>query len=275
MLALTAAARREVRARWRRRGHGERRVASYLNTDVAVLTIMVKKTVLKKTATKSAKKLIRSTLAIVEPLASWLSPQYQSPSALVKNAKAYRCAKPFPHIALPNFLAPARAAVLRNALVALHKRGGFTHKESDLFSLAQSHDFRNEKTGPIAQLAQFFKSEEWNTYLAALSGVKLSGKELDIGGSLYTDTDYLLCHDDQVTGRKIAFIFYLCEDFAVTDGGALVLLDSNGKQPGKIVKRYAPKFNTLAMFTVSAKSWHAVEEVLTKKQRFSINGWFH
>lgn len=232
---------------------------------------MAKKTV----ATRVKPRVAQSGIDMVEPLASWLAPKYRAPAALAKNAKAYVTAKPFPHIVLPGIFAPTKAAALRAAVLALHKRGGFTHKESDLFSLAQSHDFRNEKSGPIAQLAAFFKSSEWNAYVRALSHVSLSGKELDIGASLYTSTDYLLCHDDQVTGRKIAFIYYLCDDFAVTDGGALVLLDSKGKQPGKIVKRYAPKFNTLAMFTVSSKSWHAVEEVMSNKKRFSINGWFH
>jgi Rps23 Pro-64 3,4-dihydroxylase Tpa1-like proline 4-hydroxylase len=234
---------------------------------------MAKKTV--KKVQQGASRSARSTIDLVEPLASWLAPKYQTPAALAKNAQTYVTAKPFPHIVLPGIFTPSKVTALRTAILALHKRGGFTHKESDLFSLAQTHDFRNEKTGPIAELVQFFKSAEWNAYLKALTHVSLSGKELDIGASLYTSTDYLLCHDDQVTGRKIAFIYYLCDDFAVTDGGALVLLDSKGKQPGKIVKRYAPKFNTLAMFTVSAKSWHAVEEVVSSKKRFSINGWFH
>lgn len=231
----------------------------------------------KKVASKQAKPRARASapIDIIEPLASWLAPRYRTPSTILKNASAYRSAQPFPHAVLPGIFTPAKAEALRAAVLALEKRGGFTHKESDLFSLAQSRDFRHETNGAIGELAQFFKSPAWRTYLAALTGARLTGRELDIGASLYADTDYLLCHDDRVTGRKVAFIYYLCEDFGVTDGGALVLLDSRGKQPGKIVKRYPPRFNTLALFTVSSKSWHAVEEVTGKKKRFSINGWFH
>jgi hypothetical protein len=234
-----------------------------------------------KTAAKAAARKTatpRAAIDIVEPLATWLAPAYRTPAALTKHARAYRGAKPYPHAVLPGIFAPAKAKALRTAILALQKRGGFTHKESDLFSLAQTPDFRGETAGPIGELVAFFRSSAWNDYLEALTGERLSRTELDIGGSLYTDTDYLLCHDDRVTGRRIAFIYYLCEDFGVTDGGALVLLDTlgtKGKQPGKVVKRYPPRFNTLALFTVSERSWHAVEEVTGKRNRFSINGWFH
>lgn len=37
-------------------------------------------------------------------------------------------------------------------------------------------------------------------------------------------TDYLLCHDDQLENRKIAFILYLTEsDWSNEDGGQLEL----------------------------------------------------
>ena len=32
-------------------------------------------------------------------------------------------------------------------------------------------------------------------------------------------TDYLLCHDDQLESRRVAFIFYLVPDWTVQDGG--------------------------------------------------------
>ena len=33
--------------------------------------------------------------------------------------------------------------------------------------------------------------------------------------------DNLLCHDDQLEGRRIAFIFYLVPDWTAEDGGIL------------------------------------------------------
>jgi Rps23 Pro-64 3,4-dihydroxylase Tpa1-like proline 4-hydroxylase len=205
-------------------------------------------------------------------LDSWLAPRYRNAGALAKN---YGKAKPFPHIVLRRVFVPARAAAVQNAAIGMVKAGEFTHKDSDLFSLSQTPDLNASTNPAIVGLRQLFQSPEWRAYIAQVTGVRLSGKSLDIGGSLYLDTDFLLCHDDQVTGRKIAYIYYAGPDFTARDGGALALLSSRGKSPGDIIVRYPPQFNTLAMFTVSAKSWHAVEEVLSDKPRLSINGWFH
>jgi Rps23 Pro-64 3,4-dihydroxylase Tpa1-like proline 4-hydroxylase len=172
-------------------------------------------------------------------------------------------------------LRPAKAAALRAAVTALAKQGGFTHKESDLFSLAQTADFADTTNKTLAEFRAFLRSPEWTAYLRTLTGVALTGLQLDSGASLYLDKDYLLCHDDQVTGRKIAYIFYLGPNFTARDGGALALLDTKSGKPGAVVKRLAPQYNTLVMFTVSSKSWHAVEEVTSAKPRISINGWFH
>ena len=37
-------------------------------------------------------------------------------------------------------------------------------------------------------------------------------------------TDYLLCHDDQLEGRRIAFIFYLAQDWTAQDGGLIYFM---------------------------------------------------
>lgn len=42
-------------------------------------------------------------------------------------------------------------------------------------------------------------------------------------------TDVLLCHDDELEGRRIAFILYLVPPWLSTDGGSLDLFGTNGK----------------------------------------------
>ena len=43
-------------------------------------------------------------------------------------------------------------------------------------------------------------------------------------------TDFLLCHDDKVEDRQIAFIYYLVpEDWTQDDGGRLDLFNNQGK----------------------------------------------
>ncbi len=219
-----------------------------------------------------AKKATRAPTAVSPALAAWLAPKYRTPATF---SKQYVTAKPYQHIVLPKLFAPAKADALREAILRMVNTGGFTHKESDLFSLAQTPDL-NATTDPvIRELRELFASAEWRAYLTALTGVPLVGGALDIGGSLYQDTDFLLCHDDQVAGRRLAYIYYLGPDFTAKDGGALTVLDTKQGKPNAVVHRYPPQYNTLALFTVSEKSWHAVEEVLTDKPRLSINGWFH
>lgn len=47
-------------------------------------------------------------------------------------------------------------------------------------------------------------------------------------GSKYEYTDTLLCHDDELEGRRIAFILYLVPYWKKEDGGALDLFDTDG-----------------------------------------------
>ena len=101
-------------------------------------------------------------------------------------------------------------------------------------------------------------------------GVRLKRNILDLHGSLYKDTDFLLCHDDQLEGRKIAFLFYL-SDLTEKDGGALAFYSKDFRTAKHII----PKFNTFACFEVSPISYHEVQEVVTDKQRIAIAGWFH
>lgn len=70
----------------------------------------------------------------------------------------------------------------------------------------------------------------------------------------------LLCHDDELEGRRIAYILYLVdEDWAPEDGGGLDLfqVDSND-QPNKIVATVQPVWNSLAFFAVTPTSYHQV-----------------
>ena len=47
-------------------------------------------------------------------------------------------------------------------------------------------------------------------------------------GSKYEYTDTLLCHDDELEGRRIAFILYLVPHWKKEDGGGLDLFDMDG-----------------------------------------------
>ncbi|MEK6825899.1 MAG: 2OG-Fe(II) oxygenase family protein [Nanoarchaeota archaeon] len=185
-------------------------------------------------------------------------------------SKIFISAKPFPHLIIKDFLNKEKAKQLFVAL----KKEPFQKKNSDLFSLSQTLDFASTKNISLQELYKLFTSSEFTKIFSKITNINLKGK-IDMAGSLYEDTDFLLCHDDQLQGRKIAYIYYLSQDFREYDGGALFLLSDKNGHPDKTIKRYLPEWNSCILFEVSKKSWHEVEEVISQKKRYAIGGWLY
>lgn len=102
--------------------------------------------------------------------------------------------------------------------------------------------------------------------------------------------DVLLCHDDELEGRRIAFILYLVADDwnPETDGGHLQLFDCHSPSAGnaeesvvaataaidtpsslnpwKMAVSLPPKRNMFAFFEVSPGSFHQVGVVILEVQ---------
>ncbi|XP_025267502.1 prolyl 3-hydroxylase OGFOD1 isoform X2 [Camponotus floridanus] len=106
--------------------------------------------------------------------------------------------------------------------------------------------------------------------------IKLN-KTISMSSARYYETDYLLCHDDNMGDRRIAYILYLSKGWTEEDGGALELFDTDEHgSPNKVVRSLVPEYNSLIFFEVVENSYHQVAEVMTDdKCRWSINGWFH
>src|SRR3989338_3034788 len=177
---------------------------------------------------------------------------------------------PFPHLLLPNFLPTHHAIDLLKAL----KDEPFELKQSDLFCLYQTKDLISSTNSTIQKFRTFLSSKEFTTHLTQITNIKIKPNIIDMAGTIYTNTNYLLPHDDQLENRKIAYIYYL-STLTKNDGGALAFYNNKHNQPTAIDKRTQPTFNTLILFPVSKKSFHEVEEVITNKQRIAISGWFH
>ncbi|OGY48323.1 MAG: hypothetical protein A3D39_00625 [Candidatus Buchananbacteria bacterium RIFCSPHIGHO2_02_FULL_39_17] len=181
-----------------------------------------------------------------------------------------RNSKPFPHIILKNFLPKPQAIDLLKAL----KHEPFELKQSDLFCLYQTKDLISSTNQHIQQFRTFLASKAFTNNLTKITNIKLIPNTIDMAGTIYIDTNYLLPHDDQLEGRKIAYIYYL-STLTKNDGGALAFYNSKHNQPISIVKRTQPTFNTLLLFPVTTNSFHEVEEIITNTQRIAISGWFH
>lgn len=145
----------------------------------------------------------------------------------------------------------------------------------DLYQFEQTEDFANVKSKSIAKFYKYFQSDLVN-WMKKNTGIELSGK-ISMSSASYSDTDYLLCHDDNLGDRRIAFILYLTKNWTAEDGGALDIFDTDANgQPKSIVRSLIPEYNSLVFFEVVDNSYHQVAEITSPdKLRISINGWFH
>ncbi|XP_064089453.1 uncharacterized protein LOC135203593 isoform X2 [Macrobrachium nipponense] len=139
----------------------------------------------------------------------------------------------------------------------------------------QTSDLKSVSSPCIESLRKFFYGD-FRKWLSDVTGIELNDT-VDMSSSRYEYTDVLLCHDDELKGRRVAYILYLTPPWYEKDGGTLDLFDVDNKgQPRDVVASLLPKWNTLAFFEVSPVSFHQVREVLSRnKVRLSINGWFH
>lgn len=120
-------------------------------------------------------------------------------------------------------------------------------------------------------------SESFREFLQDVTGIELN-HTIDMFASRYWNTHHLLCHDDELEGRRIAYIHYFVpDDWNKDDGGALDLFKVNEDgQPSEIMKSFTPSRNTFLFFEISPTSFHQVAEVLAEnKERLAISGWFY
>jgi len=135
--------------------------------------------------------------------------------------------------------------------------------------MAQTQDFRTNNDKVIKSFMNLLSSNEFGDFMNSITGLKFSNI-VDLSANMYQNTDFLLCHDDRLEDRKVAFMIYL-SSLTKKDGGALNLFDKEEN----VAKSLRPSFNTFLLFKVSKKSFHVVEEVVNDIQRIALTGWFH
>jgi len=181
----------------------------------------------------------------------------------------FRNKTPYPYIQILDFFQPEIFAGVSRAVEKLE----FYPKSSYLFDFYKTNDLSTITEPTLTAFKEYIYSKQFVTYIETITGTKLSTLA-DLFVSLYQDTNYLLPHDDKIGTRKIAFLVYI-SDFSDAEGGALEIWDNDGKNPTRIVDKIIPKANSMVLFEVSEKSFHAVEEVIVDKQRIAITGWYH
>ncbi|TMW56439.1 hypothetical protein Poli38472_006449 [Pythium oligandrum] len=153
----------------------------------------------------------------------------------------------------------------------------FVERSNDLYWFYQSDDLKKIERPFLQRFRETVYSSEVRETIEKISGLELNDT-VDLAGQRYPPHGYLLCHDDKLEGRRIAFIMYLVEeDWTEADGGELSLFghDEKTRLPLEIEGAVRPKFNSLAFFEVTPTSYHQVSEILGNRERVSITGWFH
>jgi Rps23 Pro-64 3,4-dihydroxylase Tpa1-like proline 4-hydroxylase len=200
------------------------------------------------------------------PLKEWLNPKYISESFVDNCSKKFKEAKPFHYLEIKEFFKPEKINEIEKSL----RKEDFFLKESDLFKVMQTNDIISSNQKVLGKFREFLMSEEFISYIEKITKISLRRGIIDLAGSIYEDTYFLLCHDDLIKGRRIAFLIYL-STMKKGEGGALALLGKDMKTEARII----PEKNTFAFFEVSPFSYHEIEEVIARKQRIALGGWLH
>lgn len=179
---------------------------------------------------------------------------------------------PFPHCIIRNFV--SEEIFVDNLQKELQELN-FNEKSNDLYKFKQSDDLK-VRDEPHIQGIRSMLFQQFRPWLEGMLGVELEST-VDISCAKYEYTDVLLCHDDELEGRRVAFILYLVPNWESSDGGTLGLYKTDSNfLPKDVVKSIVPTRNTLVLFEVSPISFHQVSEVFSKdKCRLSLSGWFH
>uniref|UniRef100_A0A8C1SC41 2-oxoglutarate and iron-dependent oxygenase domain containing 1 n=1 Tax=Cyprinus carpio TaxID=7962 RepID=A0A8C1SC41_CYPCA len=166
--------------------------------------------------------------------------------------------EPFPHCQITHFLqSESFVEGLQAELLQLN----FNSKSNDLYKFQQSDDLRERKEHHISQIRSVVFGE-FRVWLSEVLQVDLEAT-VDISCAKYEHTDVLLCHDDELEGRRVAFILYLVPPWEVKDGGTLDLFSTDEHcQPVSVVKSLLPCWNSLVFFEVSPVAFHQVESLL-------------
>ncbi|CAI6367906.1 unnamed protein product [Macrosiphum euphorbiae] len=167
----------------------------------------------------------------------------------------------------------AQAFKLREALLTMT----FKKKSCDLYSFSQSPDFmRSTKLKKPKEVEQFLILLKIIKNKIAKYLKKNFNNTISVSCSRYDRGDYLLCHDDRVDDRSVAFIYYLNYDWLPGWGGTLdVYSVDNTNSATEIAEKIKPDFNSMIFFPVESYTYHQVAENTSTFPRISINGWFH
>lgn len=182
-------------------------------------------------------------------------------------AEAYRLSKPFPHIAIDDFLP---AGVTTRVEQAFPKPGDLPWRKYFGKHEAKLAFFKAERMpSPIRDVLYFLNSAPMLGFLERLTGIEgllpdpyFNGggiHQIERGGHLGVHADFNWMDQISVM-RRVNFLLYLNRDWQDSYGGHLQLWDA---QMTRCEKKILPVFNRCVVFTSTDDSFHGHPEPLT------------
>ncbi len=182
--------------------------------------------------------------------------------------KAYALADPFPSIYFENFFNPEVLDAILEEFPDLSKKGDFNFNTPNEIKLASKGEAR---FGPkTKEFVHFLNSEPFLQFLQELTGIEeqLLPDPYFEGGGLHETKPggFLKIHADfnkhyvNKLDRRLNILVYLNKDWKDEYGGHFELWN---KEMTQCVKKVAPNFNTLAMFSTTSTSYHGLPNPLT------------
>lgn len=223
-----------------------------------------------------------STVSTTSAASSFASMNETHLRSVTEYKATFKNGHPFPHLFVSKLLTEGVLEQVRDEL--LLPSTNWNQKKNDLYDFYQSDSLTSASSSSLPatrQLVNLLYSQQFRGWIETITGISTTDM-IDVSAAKYIRGSHLLCHDDNLSTRHVAYILYLTpEGWSEEDGGNLDLFCTN---PGsdstpshKIGKSLTPVFNSIAFFEVSKRSYHQVAEVLSdvKGPRLSISGWFH
>lgn len=122
------------------------------------------------------------------------------------------------------------------------------------------------------QFRKAFQLPSFREFFENISGMSLAWSD-EFGSHAMRATDFLRSHDDNNRNRAISLVIYLSPDWRPDFGGALNLLDGQGRRI-----KIDPEYNSMVVFDVAAGTSHFVDPISSDAGdfvRLTIGGWYH
>jgi hypothetical protein len=194
-------------------------------------------------------------------------PDHELPELGKKYFEQYSNNSPFPNLSFEDFFNKEFLDLVLEEFPDLSSRADYKFNNQNEAKLATKGEY---KLGPNAKtFIRFLNSQPFLDFLSNLTGIEnllpdptLAGggyHEIKPGGFLKIHSDFNK-HPVYRLDRRINVLIYLNKDWPEEYGGHFELWNEDMTE---CVKKISPKFNTLALFSTTSKSYHGHPNPLT------------